>query len=111
ELSRANALLEMSTFVAIVLGTSIGSLLFTFWKSTPWNMGIAMTVVAVAGFFTSLKITRVPPSGATQPFLWNPFSEVITGTKHMLADGPLWLSVVAISYFWFLGALFQMNLL
>ena len=28
DLSRANALLEMSTFVAIVLGTSIGSLLF-----------------------------------------------------------------------------------
>src|SRR5215470_4338727 len=31
ELSRANALLEMSTFVAIVLGTSIGTFLFTQW--------------------------------------------------------------------------------
>src|SRR5712692_7467665 len=29
ELSRANALLEMSTFVAIVMGTAIGSYLFT----------------------------------------------------------------------------------
>src|ERR1700683_4739782 len=31
ELSRANGLLEMSTFVAIVLGTSIGSFLFAAW--------------------------------------------------------------------------------
>ena len=32
DLSRANALLEMSTFVAIVLGTSIGSLPVHRWK-------------------------------------------------------------------------------
>src|SRR5215831_12243720 len=32
DLSRANGLLEMSTFVAIVLGTSIGSFLFVAWK-------------------------------------------------------------------------------
>jgi acyl-[acyl-carrier-protein]-phospholipid O-acyltransferase/long-chain-fatty-acid--[acyl-carrier-protein] ligase len=111
ELSRANALLEMSTFVAIVLGTSIGTFLYSFWKAEPWKMGLVMIVVSIAGFLTSLRITRVPPSGATQPFRLNPFAEVITGTKHMLKDRPLWLAVMAISYFWFLGALFQMDLL
>ncbi|MGA2147422.1 MAG: MFS transporter, partial [Bryobacteraceae bacterium] len=47
DLSRANALLEMSTFVAIVLGTSVGSFLFVAWKSTPWNMGLVTVAVAV----------------------------------------------------------------
>ena len=42
DLSRANALLEMSTFVAIVLGTSIGSFLFAAWKNEPWKMGVVM---------------------------------------------------------------------
>jgi hypothetical protein len=32
------------------------------------------------------------------------------GTKHLLRDRPLWLAVMAISYFWFLALLFQMDL-
>src|SRR6185436_16885834 len=59
----------------------------------------------------SIKIPRTVSSGAVAPFRLNPFSEVITGTKHFLKDRPLWLTVLAISYFWFLGALFQMDLL
>jgi acyl-[acyl-carrier-protein]-phospholipid O-acyltransferase/long-chain-fatty-acid--[acyl-carrier-protein] ligase len=111
DLSRANGLLEMSTFVAIVLGTSIGSFLFAAWKGEPWKMGVVTLAVAVAGFLTSLKITRVPPSGAVAPFQKNPFGEVWIGTKHLLKERPLTLTVLGISYFWFLGALFQMDLL
>ena len=111
ELSRANALLEMSTFVAIVLGTAVGGGLFALWKDTPWYLGFVMTGVSVIGLLTSLRITRVPASGAEQRFDWNPFAEVITGTRHLIADRPLFLTVLAISYFWFLGALFQMDLL
>src|SRR5439155_23155008 len=40
ELSRANALLEMSTFVAIVMGTAIGTELFTIWRDEPWKIGL-----------------------------------------------------------------------
>src|SRR6266481_6139184 len=111
ELSRANALLEMSTFVAIVLGTSIGSFLFTAWKEHTWKIGLVLLAVAVAGLLTSFKITKVAPGGTAAPFRLNPFSEVFTGTKHFLKDRPLWLTVLGISYFWFLGALFQMDLL
>jgi acyl-[acyl-carrier-protein]-phospholipid O-acyltransferase/long-chain-fatty-acid--[acyl-carrier-protein] ligase len=111
DLSRANALLEMSTFVAIVLGTAVGAFLFSSWKEAAWKIGIVTLGVSVAGFLTSLKITRVPASGATAPFKLNPFAEVITGSKHLLRERPLWLTVLGISYFWFLGALFQADLL
>jgi len=111
ELSRANALLEMSTFVAIVMGTSIGTFLYTFWKADAWKMGLVMIAVAVAGLITSFGITKVPASGSLQPFRLNPFAEVTIGTRHMWKDRPLFLAVVGISYFWFLGALFQMDLL
>jgi acyl-[acyl-carrier-protein]-phospholipid O-acyltransferase / long-chain-fatty-acid--[acyl-carrier-protein] ligase len=111
DLSRANALLEMTTFVAIVMGTSLGGLLFHEWKDAAWKMGVAMLAVAVTGFATSLRIPHVKPSGATAPFRFNPFGEVITGTRHLLKDRPLWLTVIGISYFWFLGALFQSDLL
>lgn len=111
DLSRANGLLEMSTFVAIVLGTSLGSLLFVTWKDEPWKMGLAMIAVAGAGFATSFRIPRVRAAGTAAPFRLNPFAEVISGTRHLLRDRPLWLTVLGISYFWFLGALFQMDLL
>src|SRR5438876_10020065 len=64
DLSRANALLEMSTFVAIVLGSAIGAFLFSTWKDAAWKIGIVTLGVAVAGFLTSLKITRVPALGS-----------------------------------------------
>src|SRR5207247_2877650 len=105
-----NALLEMSTFVAIVVGTSVGSYLFTGWKAEAWKMGLVMVAVAVIGFLTSLKITAVAPAGASTLRL-NPFSEVVTGTKHFLKDRALRLTGLRISYFWFLVALLQMDLL
>src|SRR5260221_3826446 len=111
ELSRANALLEMSTFVAIVMGTAIGSYLFTLWNSEPWKMGLVTLAVAMAGLLTSFKIPPTGGPGAVSPLRLNPFAEVITGARHLMKDRPLWLTVLAISYFWFLGALFQMDLL
>jgi acyl-[acyl-carrier-protein]-phospholipid O-acyltransferase/long-chain-fatty-acid--[acyl-carrier-protein] ligase len=110
DLSRANALLEMTTFVAIVLGTALSSVLSTYWAGELWKLGAAMLAVAATGFVVSLRITPTPAAAAVQPFRWNPFAEVITGTKHLLRDPPLWLTVIGISYFWLLGALFQLDL-
>src|SRR5205814_7728122 len=66
ELSRANGLLEMSTFVAIVLGTSAGSFLFTAWKDEAWKMGLVTLGIAIAGLLTSLRISRVRGIGAAR---------------------------------------------
>jgi acyl-[acyl-carrier-protein]-phospholipid O-acyltransferase/long-chain-fatty-acid--[acyl-carrier-protein] ligase len=111
ELSRANGLLEMSTFVAIVMGTSIGAFLFTAWKEEPWKMGVVMIAIALAGFAASLRITRVAAPVANAPFAWNPFAEVIHGTRRARLDRPMWLAILGISYFWLLGALMQLDLL
>jgi acyl-[acyl-carrier-protein]-phospholipid O-acyltransferase/long-chain-fatty-acid--[acyl-carrier-protein] ligase len=110
DLSRANALLEMTTLVAIVLGTSVGPFLFTAWAAAEWKIGVVLTTVAVVGCLTSFRITRVPPAGSNEPPRLNPLAEVAAGTKHLLRDRPLWLTVMAISYFWFLALLFQMDL-
>src|SRR5215467_3591518 len=103
DLSHANALLEMTTFVAIVLGTSIGGLMFTAWQGEAWKMGLGTLAIAVAGLAVSFRIPRVPRSAAAGAFQWNPFGDIVTGTKHLRRNRPLWLTVMAISYFWFLG--------
>src|SRR5260221_8369547 len=90
ELSRANALLEMSTFVAIVMGTAIGAYLFTLWNSEPWKMGLVTLAVAMAGLLTSFKIPRTVGPGAVSPFHLKPFAEGIPRARDLMKDPPLW---------------------
>src|SRR3954470_24113990 len=60
DLSRANGVLEMSTFVAIVLGTAIGGYLFEAWRAHLWLIGVLVAVVAVSGTLISFRIPSVP---------------------------------------------------
>ncbi len=108
DLSRANGLLEMTTFLAIILGTPIGSLIFAKWKGQVEYMGLALILIAVIGTLASTRISRVATSGSKKPFRLNPWGEIISGIKRLYEIRPLWLTVVGISYFWFLGALLQM---
>jgi acyl-[acyl-carrier-protein]-phospholipid O-acyltransferase/long-chain-fatty-acid--[acyl-carrier-protein] ligase len=110
-LSRANGLLELTTFVAIVIGTSFGTMLHAHWRGEPLKMGTVLLAIAVVGTLLSLHIQKVRPAGATEAFHWNPFREIVTGSRALLAERPLAWCVFGISWFWFAGALFQMALL
>ena len=111
DLSRGNAVLEMTTLVGIVLGGATGVFVFASWKGEAGKMALVPMAIAGAGFLTSLRITRVPPSGASQPFRLNPYSEVVKGTRNLLQDRPLWLAVLGVAFFWSLGALLKPDLL
>jgi acyl-[acyl-carrier-protein]-phospholipid O-acyltransferase/long-chain-fatty-acid--[acyl-carrier-protein] ligase len=111
DLSRANGLLEMSTFMAIILGTSIGSVMFAAWKDRLGLISLILIVVAITGTLFSLGISRVPLSGAQKPFQANPWAEIFIGVKRLYREKTLWLTVIGISYFWFLGALLQMDII
>lgn len=111
DLSRANGLLEMSTFFAIILGISSGSMIFWFWKDQVIKIGFIVVAIAITGAMVSLGISRVPASGSRKSFSFNPWSEIIHGMRRIYRDRILWLTVVGATYFWFLGALLQMDIL
>ena len=110
-LSRANGLLELSTFVAIIAGSGVGTWLFEHWKHTPLNLGATLFVIAIVGSLASLGIKRVPAAGSREPFRLNPFAEIAAGMSTLNCDKPLLWSVLGISWFWLVGALFQMSLI
>jgi hypothetical protein len=111
EISRTNGLLEMSTFAAIVLGTSFGGWLFQLWHAEPLRLGLVVVAIAVLGAVTSLGIPVVAAARPGARFSWNPVGEIGRGIARLYPDKTLWITVVGISYFWFLGALFQQVLL
>ena len=111
EITAANGLVEFTTLAAIVLGTSFGSLLIAHWKHQPWNLGGTLLAIAVIGTLCSLKIPRVKASGSTESFRWNPFHEVWLGFLSLRRNRALSLTIIGLSYFWFIGALFQAAIL
>ncbi len=111
DLSRANGLLQMSTFMAIILGTSLGTVMLTAWKDRLELIGLVLILIAISGTITSLRISKVPPSGSQKPFRLNPWAEIGSGLKRLYDEKTLWVTVLGISYFWFLGALLQTEIL
>jgi acyl-[acyl-carrier-protein]-phospholipid O-acyltransferase / long-chain-fatty-acid--[acyl-carrier-protein] ligase len=108
DLSRANGMLEMSTFVAIVAGTAIGSFLFDAWHDRLWIIGLAVVAVAVIGTALSTRIPAVAPASPGTAVAWTPWREIGLGIARLRDNRVLWLTVAGISYFWFLGALLQL---
>jgi acyl-[acyl-carrier-protein]-phospholipid O-acyltransferase/long-chain-fatty-acid--[acyl-carrier-protein] ligase len=107
ELSRANGILEMSTFAAIVIGTALGSVLFDVWQDRLWIIGVIVVAVAILGTGLSFRIPPVPPATPGRRMSLNPISDVIAGLKRLREERVLWLTAMGISYFWFMGALLQ----
>jgi acyl-[acyl-carrier-protein]-phospholipid O-acyltransferase / long-chain-fatty-acid--[acyl-carrier-protein] ligase len=103
-------LLELTTFVAIVVGTSFGSALFEHWKAEPLRLGLTMLGIAIAGTLFCLHIPKVPAAGRRGAFDWNPFGEIVAGVRELRGRRPLALTMLGISWFWFIGALFQLAL-
>jgi acyl-[acyl-carrier-protein]-phospholipid O-acyltransferase/long-chain-fatty-acid--[acyl-carrier-protein] ligase len=110
-LSRANGLLELTTFIAIIAGSSLGTMLYEAWQGRPLAMGGLLLGLAFIGTVLSLGIRYVPAAGSLETFRWNPLHEIVAGTRALLKRRDLALSVLGISWFWFIGALFQMALL
>jgi acyl-[acyl-carrier-protein]-phospholipid O-acyltransferase / long-chain-fatty-acid--[acyl-carrier-protein] ligase len=108
DLSRANGVLEMSTFMAIVLGTAVGGYLFEALRAHLWVIGVLVVAVAVVGTASSFGIPHVPPAAPGRRIERNPWAEIWAGLVTLRRDRVLWLTVLGISYFWFLGSLLQL---
>jgi acyl-[acyl-carrier-protein]-phospholipid O-acyltransferase / long-chain-fatty-acid--[acyl-carrier-protein] ligase len=109
DLSRGNALIEMSTFVAIIVGTALGGYLFQHVGDRPGMLGGIEIGIAIVGTMTSFGIGRTPAPQHRAPFRWNPISDSIGAIKTVKRDRRLWLTVLGNSWFWFLGALIQIT--
>ncbi|WP_137891987.1 MFS transporter [Ramlibacter sp. 2FC] len=106
ELTGGNGMVEMGTFVAILLGNVAGGLLVAIPVVGPRDVAIACLGLALAG---RLVAQFVPGAPATDPGLkvnWNPVSE--TWRNLRLAHGNLvvFRSLLGISWMWFFGAVF-----
>ena len=109
KLSWGNGLLELGTFMAIILGTVAAARMSKHFHGQPAWSGIILIALAVIGFFTCLGITRVPAADPGRKFHANFLSDLYAQLRLVRRDRPLTLAFLGNSYFFFLGQLLQLN--
>ena len=106
ELTGGNGMVEMGTFVAILVGSVIGGLLIAVPEVGRLWVAVACLGVALLG---RASAQFVPASPATDPGLlvdWNPVTQTWRNLALARRDPVVFRSLLGISWMWFFGAVF-----
>jgi 1-acyl-sn-glycerol-3-phosphate acyltransferase len=103
ELIGGNALLEMGTFLAILLGTLLGGVL----AAGNDTVTIIATLIAISGvgLFLSFGMPRAPAADPGLRIDWNPWRSTWSSIQAARESRTVFLSLLGNSWFWFYGAL------
>jgi acyl-[acyl-carrier-protein]-phospholipid O-acyltransferase/long-chain-fatty-acid--[acyl-carrier-protein] ligase len=105
ELIAGNGLIEAGTFLAILLGTIVGGVLILL----PYGelcISIALLGVAVMGFVSSFYIPNTHIKNPRLNIRYNFLGETIRVIRYSKARWDIYLSILGISWFWLVGAVF-----
>ncbi|WP_069471981.1 MFS transporter [Candidatus Marithrix sp. Canyon 246] len=102
ELTAANGLISMGTFLAILLGTILGGILISLTNGA-LIIGCLVIILAILGFVSSRYI---PTAVSTEKIKinWNIATETVKIMRYALEDRSVFIAIIAISWFWFIGA-------
>ena len=103
ELVRGNAWVEMGTFLSILIGTLSAGLLVASDDSLVWS-ALTVAVLALAGFAASRAIPALPAQGTIDKIRFEPLSGAWRTISKARQKPAIWIAILAISWFWFLGA-------
>lgn len=106
ELTGGNGMVEMGTFVAILLGNVVGGLLIGVPEVGAQYVAWACLALAVLG---RVLAQWIPSSPSTDPGLkinWNPVTETVRNLKLAHGNVVVFRSLLGISWMWFFGAVF-----
>jgi acyl-[acyl-carrier-protein]-phospholipid O-acyltransferase / long-chain-fatty-acid--[acyl-carrier-protein] ligase len=110
KLSWGNGVIELGTFLAAISGTVIGAYLSDAFAGRQQISGFIFLGCSVVGLLTSLGISKVPAADPTRKFKFNFLSDLWIQGKRIRQDRVLWLAVAGNTYFFFLAALLQFDI-
>lgn len=103
ELTAGNGLIEMGSFVAILLGQVLGAWLGSLEQHALFT-SLSVLLIAISGYHLSRGVPLSPAADPSIRINWNPITETIKNVRLFWAQQTLWVAIVAISWFWFFGA-------
>jgi len=109
ELTGGNGMVEMGTFVAILLGNVAGGLLIAVPEIGAHQVAVTCLVLAIAGRLMAQWVPASPATDAALVINWNPVSETWRNLRLAHSNRVVFRSVLGISWMWFFGAAFLSN--
>ena len=103
ELVSGNGLIEAGTFLGILAGTIAGSAMIGL-SGGAVIVSLAGLGVAGIGLLSAWFIPPAPPGDPTLPIGWNIARETVVLLRGARANRPVWLCLLALSWFWVIGA-------
>jgi len=103
DLVSGNALVETGTSLAILLGTIAGGMLLGLGAHGPELAAACIVAIATLGWLASLAVPAVPAESPGLTVSRNPFAPLAETYRITRANRAVFLSVLAISWFWFFG--------
>ena len=106
ELTGGNGMVEMGTFVAILLGNIVGGLIIAVPQFGPTYVAISCVALALVGRMVSQFIPLAPATDPELKINWNPVTETWRNLKLASNNIVVFRSMLGISWMWFFGATF-----
>ncbi|MEZ9245640.1 MFS transporter [Vibrio lentus] len=103
ELVSGNALVETGTFLAILIGT-LGAGIIASEENSKLIAAICIVTFSVLGYLASYFIPEAPSNAPDLKVKWQPISLTRQTLAIAKKDRPTFQALMAISWFWFLGA-------
>lgn len=106
DLIGGNGLIEMGTFIAILMGTILGATLLAIPKSGTFWVSVAMGAFALFGFVISLWIPKAPPISNAFKIDWSILKQTFSLVRETYHHKIIFYVIIGISWFWLYGSVF-----
>ncbi len=106
ELTGGNGLVEMGTFLAILLGNLAGGLLIALPEVGPAAVAAACLALALLGRLSAQFVPILPATDPALQLNWNAWRETLSHLRLARQDSVLFSTLLGISWLWFFGAVF-----
>jgi len=110
-LSWGNGILELGTFLGIIIGMAGGAVLYKIFVGRQAWSGTVLIGLAAVGLVFSFGISRVPAADPQKRFHTNFLRALWQQIQFMRQDRVLWLACLGNTYFWFIGQLLQQGVI
>ncbi|MBM3984846.1 MAG: MFS transporter, partial [Planctomycetes bacterium] len=110
DLTRANGLVNMTTFAAIIVGQVLGGMLYDGYAHDLGGVSLPLGAIGALGFLAALAVPRTPAGTPTLTF-GAALRELRATFSETVRQRPLLYTVLGIGHFYMLAAVLQISLL
>ena len=107
DLPRANGIILMLTFLAIIFGAALAGFLLDWLGEKVWLASFICIGIAIAGTLTALPIRRVAIADANLKLHWNSLGIPRDIIQLLKKDRQLLMALLVCSLFWMVGGIVQ----